>query len=305
MFTSTRILFVRYTLSNISNTTPVMTVPKTKTSHAWVSLSSRVIDALEHQTRRQASGRVQPDLVFCRPDGRPLRPEYVLRHFHQLSDAAGLPRNRLHDLRHLAATLMISSQVPLAMVSKTLRHSKLSITVDTYGHLVPSAAQPAHPARRVREPLPAQLPIGSAPVPPISRFRPAADGSRPLPGPPAASPSDERDPRLPTSPSGEYEAAITAAADRVFFALSDATRRRLLDHLYVRDGQRLSELAAQFDISRQAIKKHLDVLEGAGVVVTRRSHRGTRHFLSRGPIRQVHARWMEKFTRLRPGVDCG
>jgi integrase len=137
------VLFVRYTLSNISNSTPVMTAPKTKTSHAWVSLSARVINALEHQARRQASRHLQPDLVFSRPNGQPLRPECVLRHFHQLSDAVGLPRIRVHDLRHLAATLMISSRVPLAVVSKTLRHSKLSITVDTYGHLVPHAAQQA------------------------------------------------------------------------------------------------------------------------------------------------------------------
>jgi len=45
------VLFVRYTLSNISNTTPVMTAPKTKSSHAWVSLSTRVIGALEDQAR--------------------------------------------------------------------------------------------------------------------------------------------------------------------------------------------------------------------------------------------------------------
>lgn len=120
-----------------------MTTPKTKSSHAWVSPSTRVIDALEQQARRQTDRHLGHDLVFCRPNGRPLRPEYVLRHFHQLSDSAGLPRIRVHDLRHLAATLMIGSQVPLAIVSKTLRHSKLSITVDTYGHLDPHAAQQA------------------------------------------------------------------------------------------------------------------------------------------------------------------
>jgi integrase len=86
---------------------------------------------------------VTGDLVFSQPNGAPLRPESVLHHFHRLCAAAGVPRIRVHDLRHLAATLMISSQVPLAMASKTLRHSKLSITVDTYGHLVPYAAQQA------------------------------------------------------------------------------------------------------------------------------------------------------------------
>jgi integrase len=137
------VLFVRYTLSNIRNTTPVMTAPKTKSSHAWVSLSARVVSAFERQAHRQATLGVTGDLVFSQPNGAPLRPESVLHHFHRLCAAAAVPRIRVHDLRHLAATLMISSQVPLAMASKTLRHSKLSITVDTYGHLVPYAAQQA------------------------------------------------------------------------------------------------------------------------------------------------------------------
>jgi integrase len=56
---------------------------------------------------------------------------------------AGLPRVRVHDLRHLAATIMIAAGVPLAMVSKTRRHSILSTTVDIYGHLTRQAAQDA------------------------------------------------------------------------------------------------------------------------------------------------------------------
>jgi integrase len=137
------VLFVRYTLSNVRNTTPIMTAPKTKSSHAWVGLSGRVTIALKRQARRQAALGVTSDLVFSQPNGAPLRPESVLHRFHRLCAAAGVPRIRVHDLRHLAATLMISSQVPLAMASKTLRHSKLSIIVDTYGHLVPYAAQQA------------------------------------------------------------------------------------------------------------------------------------------------------------------
>lgn len=49
----------------------------------------------------------------------------------------------MHDLRHTAATIMISSQVPLAVVSKTLRHSTLSTTVNLYSHLLPHAAREA------------------------------------------------------------------------------------------------------------------------------------------------------------------
>ena len=67
----------------------------------------------------------------------------MLHHFYDLTEAAGLPRIRVHDLRHLAATIMITAGVPLAMVSKTLRHSTLSTTVDIYGHLTRQAAQDA------------------------------------------------------------------------------------------------------------------------------------------------------------------
>jgi len=148
---SERMLFVRYTLSNINKTNgPVFTAPKTRTSHAWIGLSDRVVRALRRQRERQrlhrlAAGEFYRDygLVFTRPSGRPLRHEYVLRHLHLLCDEADLPRIRVHDLRHFAATTMLSSQVPLAMVSKTMRHSTLSTTTDIYGHLQRHVAQQA------------------------------------------------------------------------------------------------------------------------------------------------------------------
>jgi integrase len=142
-----RTLFVRYTLSNINNTTPA---PKSRSSHAWIGLSERVIRALQRQAERQRLQRLaagsryrDQDLVFIRADGQPFRPEYVLRHLHQLSDAAGLRRIRVHDLRHFAATTMLSSQVPLAITSKTMRHSTLSTTTEIYGHLLRHAAHQA------------------------------------------------------------------------------------------------------------------------------------------------------------------
>jgi integrase len=73
--------------------------------------------------------------MFARENGTPLRPEYVLRRFHELSVAAGLPRVKLHSLRHLAATLIIGSGVSLAVASKVLRHSQVENTADLYGHL--------------------------------------------------------------------------------------------------------------------------------------------------------------------------
>lgn len=145
-----RVLFVRQTLSNVNNSRPVFTAPKTKTSLDWVGLSSRVVAALKRQTVRQHAQRLadpkprrESGLVFCRVNGEPLRPEYVLHHFHELTDDAGLPRIRVHDLRHLAATLMIASDVPLGVVSKTMRHSTLSVTVNIYGHLARHTAHQA------------------------------------------------------------------------------------------------------------------------------------------------------------------
>jgi DNA-binding transcriptional ArsR family regulator len=113
---------------------------------------------------------------------------------------------------------------------------------------------------------------------------------------------------LPSDPSAhatDKAADVTARQiDRVFFALSDATRRSLLDRLYIRAGQRVGELAADFDMSRQAISKHLDVLEDAGLIATRSVGRQTRYFLNRAPMRQVQDLWIAKYTRYQVRVDC-
>ena len=144
-----RLLFVRHTLVAVDNSRLVFNAPKTIGSRDWIALSARAVNALRRRARRHRTealtGPAYHDqgLVFCRPDGQPLRPERVLRHFYELTAAAGVPRIRVHDLRHLAATIMIASGVPLAMVSKTLRHSTLSTTVDIYGHLTRQAAQEA------------------------------------------------------------------------------------------------------------------------------------------------------------------
>ena len=93
--------------------------------------------------------------------------------------------------------------------------------------------------------------------------------------------------------------------DRVFFALADPTRRNLLDKLYARDGQRLRELISDFDISRQAVSKHLEVLADTGLIFVRRGECGAPvHFLNRALIRQVHRGWIEKFLRVDVRVDC-
>ena len=70
----------------------------------------------------------------------------MTRRFVALSTAAGLRQIRLHDLRHGAASLMLAAGVPMAIVSKMLRHSSIRITVDTYGHLSEETARTASDA---------------------------------------------------------------------------------------------------------------------------------------------------------------
>jgi DNA-binding transcriptional ArsR family regulator len=87
--------------------------------------------------------------------------------------------------------------------------------------------------------------------------------------------------------------------DLVFRALADPTRRQLLDRLFARDGQTLTELESELEMTRFGVMKHLKVLEEANLVVTRRSGREKLHFLNPVPIRQIHDRWIDKYTEGR------
>lgn len=81
----------------------------------------------------------------------------------------------------------------------------------------------------------------------------------------------------------------------VFSALGDNCRRVLLDRLRLHNGQSLSQLCEGLEITRQAITKHLKVLEDANLVVTRRRGRQKQHFLNPVPINAVAMRWLREF----------
>jgi DNA-binding transcriptional ArsR family regulator len=83
--------------------------------------------------------------------------------------------------------------------------------------------------------------------------------------------------------------------DVVFKALADPSRRFLLDLLFERDGQTLSELEAELAMTRFGVMKHLRVLEAAGLVITRWSGREKLHYLNVVPIRLIHDRWIDKY----------
>jgi DNA-binding transcriptional ArsR family regulator/uncharacterized protein YndB with AHSA1/START domain len=87
--------------------------------------------------------------------------------------------------------------------------------------------------------------------------------------------------------------------DDVFRALADASRRRLLDSLNARNGQTLRELCAGLEMSRQAVSKHLAVLEGADLVTSVRRGREKFHYLNPAPISEIGERWINHYERGR------
>ena len=93
-------------------------------------------------------------LVFTWPDGRPIHPQRFSTWFEQLARAAGLPRIRLHDVRHSYATAALAAGIPAKVVSERLGHATIAITMDTYSHVLPGLGRrgrrhgrQAHPGR--------------------------------------------------------------------------------------------------------------------------------------------------------------
>lgn len=87
--------------------------------------------------------------------------------------------------------------------------------------------------------------------------------------------------------------------DRVFKALADASRRQLLDQLSDKGGQSLGELCSTLRMTRQAVTKHLKVLEEAGLVVPLWRGREKLHYLNPAPIHEIAERWIDKYQRRR------
>src|SRR5262245_56908359 len=92
---------------------------------------------------------------------------------------------------------------------------------------------------------------------------------------------------------------MVANDDKVFKALADKSRRKLLDRLRKKGGLTLGELCDGYDISRQAVTKHLALLEAANLVVTKKQGREKLHFLNPVPINEIYMRWIGKFEQER------
>ena len=88
-------------------------------------------------------------------------------------------------------------------------------------------------------------------------------------------------------------------ADKVFKALADPSRRRLLDLLHKDNGQTLMALCEHLDMTRQAVTQHLQQLEGANLVAVVWQGREKLHYLNPVPLHEIYARWIGKFERGR------
>lgn len=108
-------------------------------------------------------------------------------------------------------------------------------------------------------------------------------------------------PPRPTSRSATGTSP-TLDADKVFKALADPTRRRLLDLLHRENGQTLVALCEHMDMTRQGVSQHLQVLQDANLVAVVRRGREKLHYLNPVPLHEITERWIEKFERSRLGA---
>jgi len=127
-----------------------LVAPKTKLSRRMITLPTAVADALREHRVRQVQARlmagsawIDSDFVFTNRRGGPLQGGLVTESFQRLVEDAGLPRMRFHDLRHSCATLMLVQGVPARVVMETLGHSTITLTMNTYSHVMPSLKREA------------------------------------------------------------------------------------------------------------------------------------------------------------------
>ena len=140
---------VRHSLQRIDKKLQLVE-PKSARSRRTLALPSVLQTALRAHRARQLEERLragstwqETGFVFTTPIGMPLDGANVSRAFHRALEAAGLPRQRFHDLRHAAASLMLAQGVPARVVMEALGHSQISLTMNLYSHVVPALLQDA------------------------------------------------------------------------------------------------------------------------------------------------------------------
>ncbi|HMN63200.1 MAG TPA: site-specific integrase, partial [Anaerolinea sp.] len=124
--------------------------PKSRASRRTIVLGRSAIEALrthieDQQIQRQTAGDewVENDLIFTSSIGTPIDPRNIFRIYKELLKTAGLPNLRSHDLRHTAATIMLQENVHPKVVQERLGHSDISLTLNTYSHVMPGMQEEA------------------------------------------------------------------------------------------------------------------------------------------------------------------
>jgi integrase len=144
-----KLLQVRAALRKVK-TTVQLVEPKSTRSRRTIALPSIVVRALNRHRVRQLESRLaagqkwkEGGFVFTSPIGTPLDPRNVTRAFKQVLADADLPLIRVHDLRHSCATLLLAQGVSPRVVMETLGHSQVSLTLNTYSHVLPALQEDA------------------------------------------------------------------------------------------------------------------------------------------------------------------
>ena len=145
-----RSLHIRHSMGYIPGKGYLEFEPKTSKSRRKVVLPPFVCEALKQHRMRQLEARLKAgtrwqdlDLVFCNKYGGYLDPAHLRQRFDKLLREARLPDVRFHDLRHSAATILLSLGVPAKVVQEILGHSLISMTMDIYSHVLPDMQQEA------------------------------------------------------------------------------------------------------------------------------------------------------------------
>ena len=145
-----RQLRVTKALQRVTGKGLVLVETKTRRARRSIVLPVGVVKALRRQRDRQAEDRrlagsswKETEFVLNSSDGTALDPDNVGRSFARLLDRAALPPMRFHDLRHSCASLLLAQHVPPRVVMETLGHSRISVTLDTYTHVMPALQRDA------------------------------------------------------------------------------------------------------------------------------------------------------------------
>ena len=159
------ILQVRRQVQRIDGQGFIFCEPKTKTGRRSIQLGETSLQMLRKQFEKQSCEKEKAgdrwkenDLIFASSIGTPTELRNLLREYKKVLRKAGLPAIRFHDLRHTAASIMLKHGIPVLTVSRILGHSKPSVTLDIYAHMVPGMQDQA--AKLMDEVL-TPIPVGS------------------------------------------------------------------------------------------------------------------------------------------------